>query len=105
LRSEYLQDCLDPNSKINPQEFAGLYYRVVYDFFGRHVLIEAYSETHELTRSYRFIRKGRNIVRSEAFSPDGQLEYYTIYHHNFFGWPLSTERHFPDGRVAIKEPE
>jgi hypothetical protein len=105
MRSEYLQYWWVSRSKINPKEYSGVYYRVFYDFWRRHVVVERYDTEHNLDGRYEFVWKRGKLARTLSYLPNGELQHYTVYQRNWLGCLLRMERYLPDGTMSLIEAE
>ena len=105
MRVKYLRYWWLAESEVDPDQVTEEYFRVVYDNKGRYVLVERYSSDHRLIEKCKYFWKRNKLVRTEAYGPNGTMEYYNIYRYGLLGNVRGIERYSPDGKLLRFETE
>jgi len=104
-RSKYLRYWWLADSEIDPARVTEDYFCVFYDDRGRYVLVEHYDAAHQFISQSKFVWEGNKLVRTEAYGPGGEMEYYNVYRYDLQGNLLGVEHYSPEGVLLRVETE
>lgn len=104
-RFKYLRYWWLADSEIDPAWATEEYFCVFYDDLGRYIFVERYGADHRLISQSRFVWEGSKLVRTEAYGPGGEMEYYNVYRYDPRENLLGVEHYSPDGVLLRIETE